>query len=66
MAKFDEKQVAQFLSGQRFAAFEYQAPGKVAAHFGVCAITAKRWVNRVVASGAIRNSGRVAVALVKA
>jgi hypothetical protein len=63
MQKFNAQSVAQFLASRQFSAFEYQAPAMVAAHFGVCAITAKRWVNRVVNGGFICSNGRVAPAV---
>jgi hypothetical protein len=64
MNTFNAQAVANFLASKQFRAFEYQAPAMVAAHFGVCAITAKRWVNRVVASGLIARNGRVALTVV--
>lgn len=63
MNKFNAQEVASFLASRQFRAFEYQAPAMVATHFGVCAVTAKRWVSRVVESGLIRRNGRVAIAI---
>jgi hypothetical protein len=64
MNTFNAQAVASFLASKQFRAFEHQAPAMVAIHFGVCAITAKRWVNRVVDSGLLVRSGRVALTLV--
>lgn len=64
MTKFNEKDVAMFLSSQHYSLFEYQAPGKVAQHFGVTVKTAQKWVNRVIYSGAVKRTGQVAVCLV--
>lgn len=63
MSKFNANEVAQFIASQTYSCFEFQVRGKVATHFGVTAVTASRWVDRVISMGLVRRNGRVAVCL---
>ena len=64
MSKFNAKEVAAFIASQAYTQFEYQVRGKVAQHFGVTAVTAAKWVQRVIEGGLIRRNGKVAICLV--
>ena len=64
MATFNATEVAQELSKHRYSVFEYEAFGHIMRRFGVTRITAQKWVNRCIAQGAIKRSGKVAVSLV--
>ena len=64
MIKFNAKEVALFISSQSYTQFDYQVRGMVAAHFGVTAVTAAKWVQRVIELGLIRRNGNVAICLV--
>ena len=64
MSKFNAKEVAAFIASQTYVKFDYQVRGKVAQHFGVTAVTAAKWVQRVIEGGLIRRTGKVAICLV--
>jgi len=63
MAKFNAKEVALEVSSHQYRVFEYEAFGHVMRRFGVTHLTAKKWVNRAIKEGALKRSGRSAIAL---
>lgn len=64
MATFNAVEVAQELSKHQYKVFEYEAFGHIMRRFGVTHLTAKKWVNRCIAQGAVKRSGKVAISLV--
>lgn len=64
MNKFNAQEVAQELAKHQYRIFEYEAFGHIMRRFGVTKLTAVKWVNRAIEQGAVKRSGRVAVALV--
>ena len=64
MANFNAQSVAQELCKHQYSVFEYEAFGHIMREFGVTHLTAKKWVNRAIEQGAVKRSGRAAVALV--
>lgn len=64
MAQFNAQEVAREVASHQYKLFEYEAFGHVMRKFGVTHLTAKKWVNRAIQQGALKRSGRNAVALV--
>ena len=64
MTTFNAQEVAQELAKHQYRVFEYEAFGHIMRAFGVTHLTAKKWVNRAIQQGAVKRSGRVAIALV--
>ncbi len=64
MSKFNAVEVAKFIASQQYVSFDYQVRGFVAAHFGCTAVTAGKWVNRVIDQGLIKRSDKAAICLV--
>jgi len=64
MAQFNAQEVAREVAAHQYRVFEYEAFGHVMRKFGVTHLTAKKWVNRALAQGALKRHGKAAVALV--
>lgn len=64
MTTFNAQAVAQELAKHQYSLLEYEAFGHVMRAFGVTRTTAVKWVNRAIAQGAVRRSGKVAICLV--
>lgn len=64
MAQFNAQEVAREVAAHQYRVFEYEAFGHVMRRFGVTHLTAKKWVNRALAQGALKRHGKAAVALV--